>query len=272
MRSRTIAISFVITTHAAMAYVATAQSSTFTPPRAIRESKPPVVLVLAPSDPSTGTFAVTVEAWNPAGIASVTVSLDGVSVGTRLRPPYTFNVVDAQLPAEVCALATDQAGNSALHCLVVGHQGTCQESTECTDATQYCSKAWGSCSGAGICKVRRENCRPSPVCGCDGTTYATECEAASAGVSMLHDGICEGDACRENSECRHGQFCMKLAGFCGSRGFCYARSGRDTNCNPFPTRPPEYACGCNGKTYMNTCDAARFGVNVSHEGPCTADR
>ncbi|MCZ7677430.1 MAG: Kazal-type serine protease inhibitor family protein [Sandaracinaceae bacterium] len=50
----------------------------------------------------------------------------------------------------------------------------------------------GSCSSGspGVCAPRPDACPTiiAEVCGCDGRTYANECEANRAGVSVLHDG------------------------------------------------------------------------------------
>jgi len=56
----------------------------------------------------------------------------------------------------------------------------------------YCAKVEGDCDGAGVCTVIPESCLPAddPICGCDGRTYANDCEAAMAGVSVDYQGEC----------------------------------------------------------------------------------
>ena len=51
----------------------------------------------------------------------------------------------------------------------------------------------GAADATGTCKLVPDGgCYTlyAPVCGCDGMTYGNDCEAASAGMGLLHDGAC----------------------------------------------------------------------------------
>jgi hypothetical protein len=73
----------------------------------------------------------------------------------------------------------------------------------------------------------------------------------------------EGD-CTKNSDCSTEDYCMKAAGQCGGRGVCEPRPTSDGGC-PAVIDP---VCGCNDKTYSNSCLAAVDGENVSYAGEC----
>jgi hypothetical protein len=63
-------------------------------------------------------------------------------------------------------------------------------------ADEYCdwppSAQCGAADAPGVCRPRPRMCTREyrPVCGCDGQTHPTACVAASAGVSVAHDGPC----------------------------------------------------------------------------------
>jgi hypothetical protein len=77
---------------------------------------------------------------------------------------------------------------------------------KCPDAEfrDYASQAGGQgCGGqvadaAGTCQSRPDVCpeRAAAVCGCDHRSYAGECIAHKAGVSVLHDGYCTVSDCK----------------------------------------------------------------------------
>ena len=63
-------------------------------------------------------------------------------------------------------------------------------------AGKYCAFDVGKCSGesGGLCTDIPSSCAPddSPVCGCDGNTYANPCEAMAKGVNVAFAGSCDG--------------------------------------------------------------------------------
>ena len=67
----------------------------------------------------------------------------------------------------------------------------CSSSDECTEGT-FCDIP-GCTAETGICEwvPMRHTCdTDEPVCGCDGYTYGSACEANSYSVSVSHDGSC----------------------------------------------------------------------------------
>ncbi len=79
----------------------------------------------------------------------------------------------------------------------VDYSGECSTITYCYGndmcaPDEYCH--FNSCDAeTGICLPRPDICPElwDPVCGCDGQTYGNACEAARAGISLLHEGECK---------------------------------------------------------------------------------
>ena len=132
-----------------------------------------------------------------------------------------------------------------------------------------------------------------PVCGCDGKTYVNYCVAwGVSGKNVAHKGACVGDTVVNPTLPEPIQDTGKPF-VCGTPD-PGDDPGIDTGMVPVepphvnvPTckdPPPDQniavkctnelhpVCGCDGKSYVNGCQAFGLGhVNVDHEGECAGD-
>lgn len=134
----------------------------------------------------------------------------------------------------------------------------CKSSAQC-GSNEYCELT--NCEPPGVCKSKPQFCLliEDPVCGCDGKTYKNECTANQAGASVAYKGECLASACISNENCAATDFCQMKN--CAPPGECIAKP---TMC-PLVYNP---VCGCDDKTYNNSCVANSNGINVKSNGPC----
>ena len=141
------------------------------------------------------------------------------------------------------------------------------------DRGELCDQDPGFCQGAdigGTCVQAPDGGCPQnfdPVCGCDGKTYANDCERLTARVAKDHDGecgrprVCGGFA---GVPCSEGEVCDAFEGMC-------MVSDVQGECVPLPevcNRQFDPVCGCDGVTYSNDCERLRARVSKDHDGEC----
>lgn len=81
------------------------------------------------------------------------------------------------------------------------------------------------------------------------------------------DAVAEGQACggEQNIQCAGGLFCKYETGVC-------AENSAQGVCSSIPEMCIELfspVCGCDGKTYSNSCKAFAAGSSVRSEGECS---
>lgn len=139
----------------------------------------------------------------------------------------------------------------------------CPDGMVCDRTDPMC----GMPDAAGVCVAMPTACDPgTPVCGCDGQTYASDCDRLMAGAVLGNAGSCSA-GCFSNDECGQGEFCDLPAGDCGESQMGSCMPMDDAAC----AMCGEYlgtVCGCDGVTYASDCSRRAAGVSKFATGSC----
>ncbi len=160
----------------------------------------------------------------------------------------------------------DGSGGGPKACTYDASKGP--DGSECPQG-QSCLVGVGKCAGlvVGQCAPTPNVCPAvvAPVCGCDGKTYSSLCDAQVAGAIVKAGGACAKPpvACggAKGATCAGGEICDKGCGIDGAG-----------TCQPAPPKTcpngGSEQCGCDGKTYPSACFRQQAGVGLAHDGAC----
>ena len=154
---------------------------------------------------------------------------------------------------DICVAGACKAGDEPnLECF------PCQTTADCEE-TQFCRRDGDICDGEGVCAPRPLTCNDASgrVCGCDGVTYESACEANRDGMDVGSQGACP---CGDNAACAGDQLCQLN---CLDLGMCVSKSDCGGIVAP--------VCGCDAETYDNKCAAWNAGISDITEGACCVD-
>ena len=108
-------------------------------------------------------------------------------------PPLTCGCTDCKA-SWACQQGACKATCEVLPTPDCATAGSCLSSADCPTAA-FCAKPTGQCATKGICTERPTTCGSgtagkAAVCGCEGKSFASACDAALAGSSVAFAGPC----------------------------------------------------------------------------------
>lgn len=194
------------------------------------------------------------------------------------------------VPASVQAPSIPHAATTIIPLALRG----CLNDANCTSAADggantFCMRDSCDDSTVGFCLNVPTFCPTifDPVCGCDGITYSSACNAARARAPVYSRGACAPTAAqpsRAPARFEPGAPYQSCGGFIGApcsdpKATCVHNDGICGFVADLPGRcvvPEAFTdcggevCGCGGSTWPNRCVAWLRGESIRREGPCNA--